>query len=123
MPLNGSWITPGHIVRLTFTGNVTMDELAAMRDELSGLLAETLVRLDYVLDLTGLEQVADKALQFILSKHGSLRNVKTGCIAVVGGTEAQRLIVGSAALALHLTVGYFDDEYDALTFIAESTAD
>src|SRR6266567_943978 len=99
MPINGSWITPGHIVRLTFTGNVTINDLAATRDELSMLLAETPVRLDYILDLTGLEQVTDRVLQFILSKNGSLRNAKTGCIAVTGGSEPQRLIVRSAALA------------------------
>ncbi len=123
MPINASWITPGHIIRLTFSGNVTVNELAAMRNEMGLLLSETPVRLDYVLDLLGLEQVTDKVLQFILSKHGSLRNVKTGCIAVIGGTEGQRLIVGSAALALHIPIGYFEDEYDALTFVAESTAD
>ena len=123
MPISAEWITPGHIVRMTLTGSVTLDDMAAMREVLSGLLAETPAKLHYLLDLRGLEQVTDKILQFILSKHGSLRSIKTGCIAVVGGTEAQQLIIGSAGLALHLTIGYFEDEYDALTFIAESTAD
>lgn len=122
MPISASWVTPGHIIRLTFTENVNINDLASMRDELTAILAEVPFRLDYVLDLRGLEQVTDKVLQFILSKNGSLRSVKTGCIAVLGGTEAQRLILASAALALHLTIGYFDDEYEALQFIAESTA-
>ena len=122
MPISASWVTPGHIIRLTFTGNVSINDLAAMRDELTSILAEIPIRLDYVMDLRELEQVTDKVLQFILSKHGSLRSIKTGCIAVLGGTEAQRLILASAALALHLTIGYFDDEYEALQFIAESTA-
>src|SRR4051812_42856352 len=123
MPINASWITPGHIIRLTFTGSVTVDDLATSRGELTSALAETLFRLDYVLDLRDLEQVTDKVLQFILSKYGSLRSIKTGCIAVIGGTDEQRLIVGSAALALHINIGYFDDEYAAIEFIAESTAD
>jgi hypothetical protein len=120
--MNASWIAPGHIIRLTLSGQVTINDLAAMRDELTLVLAETPVRLDYVVDLRGLEEVTDKVLQFILGKHGSLRNAKTGCLAVVGGTKDQQLILSSAALALHLTVGYFDDEYEALQFIAESTA-
>jgi hypothetical protein len=123
MPIIASWITPGHIIRLTFAGNVTADDLATSRSELASALAETHTRLDYVLDLSELEQVTDKVLRFILSKDGSLRSIKTGCLAVVGGTDAQRLIVGSAALALHINIGYFDDDYAALEFIAESTAD
>jgi hypothetical protein len=122
MPIKVSWIAPGHIIRLTLIKNVTLDHLAVVRDELTLALAETAFRLDYVIDLRGLEHVTDKVLQFMLEKRASLRNVKTGCIAVIGGTEAQRLILASAALALHLTIGYFDDEYEALQFIAESTA-
>src|ERR1044071_9903862 len=105
VPIKASWITPKHIIRLTFTGSVALYDLTSMRGELTLILAETPIRLDYVLDMRELEQVTDKVLQFILGKHGSLRNAKTGCIAVIGGTEAQRLIVGSAALALHIPIG------------------
>jgi hypothetical protein len=122
VPISVSWITPGRIIRLTLSGNVTLEELAGMRDEVSVALTETSVRLDYILDLRDLEQVTDKVLHFILSKHGSLRNVKTGCLAVIGGTDQQRLILASATLALHVAIGYFEDDYGALEFISESMA-
>jgi hypothetical protein len=77
-------------------------------------------KLNYLLDLGQVTSFEQPMLRQMLSKGAPLRSSKTGRLAVLGATQAQRLVLDSAALALHLSIGYFDDERKALAFIAET---
>ena len=120
MPASVSWINPGRILRIKLEGDVTENDLIALRPQIKAALDKSRVRLDYVLDVAHLTAFPETVLRFILNKQGMLRSPKTGRMAVVGADPQQRLLLGSAALALRLAIAYVETERDALAFIAEA---
>ena len=119
MPASTSWINPGRILKIRLQGVYSSADSALLRSQLLAALQQAPGKLNYLLDLSNAASFEQPMLRRMLSKGAPLRSPKTGRIAVLGATEAQRLILDSAALALHLSIGYFEDERAALAFIAE----
>lgn len=120
MPVSTSWVNPGRIMKIRLEGVITATDAALLRGQLLSALQKAPGKLNLVLDLGSASSFEPPMLQRMLSKGAPLRSPKFGRMAVMGATQAQRLVLDSAALALHLTIGYFDDERKALAFIAES---
>lgn len=120
MPISTSWINPGRIMKIRMEGVVSSADLALLRGQLLAALQKAPGKLNFLLDLSKATSFEQTILRQMLSKGAPLRSPKAGRMAVLSATPAQRLVLDSAALALHLTIGYFDDDRKALAFIAES---
>ena len=120
MPASTSWINPGRIIKIRLEGVVSSADVALLRSQLLAALQNAPGKLNYLLDLGNVTSFEQPMLRRMLSKGAPLRSAKTGRMAVLGATQAQHLVLDSAALTLHLSIGYFDDERKALAFIAET---
>ena len=120
MPTRTSWIVPGHVFLLTLSGIVTLEELTPIRAEIKAAL-EAATKLHYLIDLRTLQDIPNvEGLRYVLGRSGSFRHSKTGSVAILGGSDDAKLIFKSAATALHLRLGIFEDEDQALNFLAEA---
>jgi hypothetical protein len=106
-------------LRLELAGEVSVDDLVVLRGKVKAALASSTPRVDYVFYVPELSAFPPEGLRMILDKRGLLRSAKTGRLAVIGASDGARLVLESAALALRLSIGYFEDEREALAFIAE----
>jgi|SRR5579871_2602380 len=119
MPALTSWINPGRIIKIRLEGTITPADVALLRGQLLAALQKAPGKLNFLLDLSNVVNFEQPMLRQMLSKGAPLRSSKAGRMAVLGATQSQRLVLDSVALALHLSIGYFDDERKALAFIVE----
>lgn len=124
MSITSKWIVPGRMISIHLAGHITKPEYDTFQKHLQSELKQVSVRLDYLLDLSTLEDSdAESLLHLLLNRRAALRSIKTGRLFVIGASEQSHLVMDSLARALHLKAHYVEKADDALSAAVELDLD
>lgn len=92
MPHLITWASPQRLCLVTIKGQIEVDELTLINQDLQAAILEGVAPLHFIIDITALDAIP-MALAILQQKY-PLRDSKVGWIVLIGGHPVFRFLIG-----------------------------